>query len=237
MAAAAQALQWVLKGKKNEVKKAQASLAVVRADESAELARLDALRKQHAKEQADAEAAERALAERVREHEEALAKATAEEASEKHAVAELETTLAKLAEEKAKLAADQAELAGQCAKLEAENASRTDVEEQLKRAEADVGALGAEIALLEEKDATRPRRSGAEESGRVDHGGPQLRDRPTDLEAQRPETRGGRPGCAAGGAITLTLTLTPKPIFQGLCLSSSSPLLSSPPPVSFTLNT
>ena len=44
VAAAAQALQWVLKGKKNEVKKAQASLAVVRADESAELARLDALK-------------------------------------------------------------------------------------------------------------------------------------------------------------------------------------------------
>lgn len=152
VAAAAQALQWVLQGKKNEVKRAQASLAGVRADESSELARLEALKKQHAKELADAEAAERALAERVREHEEALAKAAAEEATEKRAVAELETTLAKLAEEKTKLAADQAELVGKCAKLEAENASRADVEEQLKRAEADVGTLGAEIASLEEKD-------------------------------------------------------------------------------------
>ena len=54
VAAAVQALQWILKGKKNEVKKAQAELAVVEADERAETAQLDALKKQHAAELADA---------------------------------------------------------------------------------------------------------------------------------------------------------------------------------------
>lgn len=164
VAAAVQALQWILKGKKNEVKKAQAELAVVEADERAETAQLDALKKQHAAELADAKAAEAALEKQVRELEAVLVSAQAEEVSETKAVAELEAKLKELAAAKQALVEEEGQLNQQCAELEKENDAQGDVEANLKAREAELEALAKELKALQDEDQALTKSEDAQKS-------------------------------------------------------------------------